>query len=251
MDPVAFHVFGRPIYWYGVMVALGFLAGITHWTRIAKREGWPPQYGSDIGLWIMIGGIVGARVAYVIANWSEYAAAPWTIFRFDQGGLVYYGGFIGATLAVVLFARRRGKPVLTMGDYAIGGLPLGHAIGRIGCFINGCCFGSETTCPVHATLDGVNRHPVQLYESVVNVVIYVLLLHAWPRRQRDGRILAVYLLLYPATRFLLEFLRGDVRLHGLGLTVAQLLSLALFAIGMALWFTAPKRMYERANHCRG
>ena len=241
MDPVAFRVFGRPIYWYGIMVAAGFLAGIAYWTREARRRGWPPEYGSDIGLWIMIGGLVGARVAYVLANLRSYAAAPWTVFRFDQGGLVYYGGFIGAALAVAAFARRRARPLLQMGDYAIGAVPLGHAIGRIGCFINQCCYGAETTSRVCVTVEGVARHPVQLYESVANALVFVWLLRFAPRRRRDGESLALYLLLYGTARFLLEFLRGDARLHWLGLTLAQVVSAVLFAVGAALWILLPRR----------
>ena len=241
MNPVAFHIFGRPVYWYGVMVALGFLAGIVHWTRAARRRGWPPEYGSDLGLWIMVGGLVGARVAYVMANWPDYAADPWTFFRVDQGGLVFYGGLIGAALAVIAFARRRKRPILTMGDYAIGGLPLGHAFGRLGCFINGCCYGAETGSPLSCTIEGVDRHPVQLYEAVANVVIYLLLLRLAPRRRREGEGMALYLLLYPAARFLLEFLRGDARIRWFGLSVAQMASLTLFIVGAAIWFVLPNR----------
>ena len=234
MDPVAFHLFGRPIYWYGIFVAAGFLAGMAHWSLAARKRGWPADTGSDLGLWIMIGGVVGARIAYVIANWSHYAAAPWSILRFDQGGLVFYGGFIGGTLAVIAYARRRRVAILEMGDFAIGAVPLGHTLGRIGCFINGCCYGAPTEGPLACTLEGVSRHPVQLYEAAANAVIYLLLLRAAPRCRRPGALLGRYLLLYPTARFLLEFLRGDIRLRWLGLTVAQAISLVLFAIGLAL-----------------
>lgn len=241
MNPVAFHVLGRPIYWYGIMVSLGFLAGIVHWTRAARRRGWPPEYGSDIALWLMIGGLVGARVAYVMANWPDYADAPWRIVRFDQGGLVYYGGFIGGTLAAIGFAIRRRRPLWQVGDYAIGAVPLGHAIGRIGCFINQCCYGAETTCRLQVTVGGVPRHPVQLYESLATAIIYVVLLRFSPRQRRDGETLALYLLLYPTARFFLEFLRGDARLHFLGLTVAQAVSVVLWLIGAGLWLFLPRR----------
>ncbi len=236
MDPVAFHLFGRPIYWYGIMVALGFLAGIVHWNRRAQREGWPPEIGADLSLWIMGGGIIGARVAYVLANWPEYRHAPLSILRFDQGGLVFYGGFLGGIFAVVIFARHRKRPLLEMGDFAISAVPLGHAFGRIGCFINGCCYGAPTDGPLRCSFEGVDRHPVQLYESAANVLIYMMLLRAWSRRHRSGDILALYLMSYPTGRFLLEFLRGDARLRWAGLTVAQIISLVLLIIGVALWF---------------
>ena len=236
MNPIAFHVFGRPIYWYGIFVALGFLAGITHWNLRAPREGWPREIGSDLGLWIMIGGILGARLAYVLANWSDYAAAPWTIFRIDQGGLIYYGGFVGGAVAVTLFSRQRRRPLLEVADFTIGAVPLGHFFGRIGCFINGCCYGAPAQGPLACAypFDGVPRHPVQLYEAIGNLGIYFLLLRVPPRRAGDR--LALYLLLYPAWRFMMEFLRGDARWRWGGLTMAQLLSAALFLAGLALLY---------------
>jgi phosphatidylglycerol:prolipoprotein diacylglycerol transferase len=219
------------------MVALGFLSGIVHWTRRARSEGWPPEIGADLGLWTMVGGLIGARAAYVAANWPEYRGAPFSILRFDRGGLVYYGGFVGGVVAVAILARQRKRPLLEMGDFAIGAVPLGHAIGRVGCFINGCCYGVPTAGPLGCVVAGARRHPVQLYEAMANLAIYLVLLRARPRR--TGGRLALYLMLYPPARFLLEFWRGDARLRWMGLTLAQLLSAALFAVGVLLWFRPP------------
>ena len=247
MNPVAFHVFGRPIYWYGIFVALGFLAGITHWNLRARREGWPAETGSDLGFWIMIGGMLGARLAYVLAHWPDYAAAPLTILRIDQGGLIYYGGFIGGAVATLLFARRRRRPLLEVADFTIGAVPLGHFFGRIGCFINGCCYGIPTSGLIACSypFDGVPRHPVQLYEAIGNLCIYLLLLRAPPRRAGDR--FAFYLLLYPILRFVLEFLRGDARWRWRGLTMAQLISAALFLTGFALLYR-PFRMARKGAY---
>ncbi|MCX7007651.1 MAG: prolipoprotein diacylglyceryl transferase [Kiritimatiellaeota bacterium] len=112
MHPIAFEIFGRPIYWFGVMMALGFLAAISIWNWLAPRSGRPAGYGSELGFWIMVSGVVGARIAEVVTNWPHYASQPMEIIRVDRGGLVYYGGFILACLAVIVFARRhRDRPV--------------------------------------------------------------------------------------------------------------------------------------------
>ena len=103
MHPVFIEIFGRPIYWYGVLTAVGFLAAVVHWTRLGRREGRPPGLGSELGIWVMVGGILGGRILYVLTNLSEYAN-PLEMLRIDKGGLVWYGGFIGGVLAIVLLA---------------------------------------------------------------------------------------------------------------------------------------------------
>ena len=154
--------------------------------------------------------------------------------------MVFYGGLIGATLLVVLFAIRRRISILEMGDFAIGGVPIGHALGRIGCLINGCCYGSETECGISIAVDGVHRHPTPLYESIGNFLIYGLLLAYTLRQPKRGRVLALYLMIYPVLRFGLEFLRGDERITFWGLHLAQWVSLAFIVFGMGLWWFAGK-----------
>ncbi|MDD5483614.1 MAG: prolipoprotein diacylglyceryl transferase [Kiritimatiellae bacterium] len=241
MDPVCFYVGSRPVYWYGIMVALGFLAGAAHLTILGVREGRSPGFGSDLAFWLMLSGIVGARLAYVTANIHVYLQNPWNIIRIDQGGLIYYGGFIGAFLAGVVFARIKHLNILALADYAVPALPLGHAFGRIGCFLNGCCHGKAASLPWSVFQHDAHRHPVQLYEAALNLLIYGLLLLAYRRRKKNGEVLAIYCMTYSLGRFLLEFLRGDERLCWLGTPVAQLVSLALFAAGLALWIALARK----------
>ncbi|MCX6997361.1 MAG: prolipoprotein diacylglyceryl transferase [Kiritimatiellaeota bacterium] len=246
MHPICWQFGSRPIYWFGVLMALAFLAVISHWNRLALRTGRPSGFGSELGFWTILAGILGARLAYVLANASEFISHPLEILRMDHGGLVYYGGFIGGGLAVLLFARARREPLWALADFAITGIPLGHAFGRIGCLLNGCCFGAPTGLPWGVCFPGTHDshglpvHPTQIYESVFNLALYGVLLLFYLRGRRagapTGRVLALYLLLYPPFRFLVEFLRGDERLQALGLNVAQEVSLALFAAGVALWF---------------
>lgn len=241
MDPVCFYLFNRPIYWYGVMFAAAFLASLAHLAVLGKKEGRPAAFGSDLAFWVMVGALAGARIAYVGANFREFAAEPLAILRVDQGGLIYYGGFLGAALAGILFARIRREPILNLGDFLITALPLGHAIGRMGCFLNGCCYGSAWTGLWSVTVAGLPRHPTPLYESLGNLIIYGVLRWVYLRRRKQGQVLALYLMLYPLLRFILEFFRGDERLRWCGLALAQDLSLVLFFIGILLWFTLLKR----------
>jgi phosphatidylglycerol---prolipoprotein diacylglyceryl transferase len=244
MDPVCFHIGQRPIYWYGVLVACAFLAAVAHWNALARREKRPAGFGSELGFWVMLCGIVGARIAYVAANWALFRAEPLEILRIDRGGLVYYGGFLGAAAGLAVLARVRREPVLRLADFAVTGLPLGHALGRIGCFLNSCCYGSPTALPWCVHAHDACRHPTQLYEAALNFALYGLLLRFFLRRTTDGRTLALYLLLYPPARFLVEFLRGDERLRWLGVDVAQLLSLFLLVAGAALWAATRRRTAE-------
>jgi phosphatidylglycerol:prolipoprotein diacylglycerol transferase len=194
-------------------------------------------FAGDLAFWLMVGGIVGARIAYVIANYErQFRDDPMAVFRVDQGGLIFYGGLIGAALALVLFARWRRQPVMDVGDFAITALPLGHALGRIGCFLNDCCHGKLAAAPTLLTL-GCARYPVQLYESAFNLAVYAFLFRFYLRRggARRGAVVAAYLCVYPPGRFLLEFLRGDERTRWGSLSVAQYVSLALLAVGLALW----------------
>jgi phosphatidylglycerol:prolipoprotein diacylglycerol transferase len=236
MDPVCFHIGSRPIYWYGILVALGFLAAVANWNALGTKGGRPAGFGSELGFWIMLSGILGARAAYILANLSIYLSEPLETLRLDKGGLIFYGGFIGAVVCVVFLARAHKEPVMKLADFTVTGLPIGHAIGRVGCFINGCCYGSVTTVPWGVCAQDAVRHPTQLYESAFNLLVYGILLWFFPRRKHNGQVLALYLLTYPVGRFLLEFFRGDERLHWLGFNVAQEISVGMFAIGVALWF---------------
>ena len=241
MDPVCFYIGSRPIYWYGVFVALAFLAAVTHWSLIARREKRPEGFGSELGFWTMISGILGARIAYILANINYFRQEPMELLRIDRGGLIYYGGFIGAAIGIALFARFRKQPLLAMSDLAVSALPLGHALGRLGCFMNGCCYGRASTAWWAVFNADDYRHPVQLVEAAFNIGIYLLLLRSYRRRTTPGSVLALYLLTYPVGRFLIEFLRGDDRLRWSGLDVAQEISLGLFAAGLALALALRRR----------
>ena len=233
-------------------MALAFLAGLANWVWLGRREKRSLNVCADLLFWIMVGGIAGARVAYVLSDLRAFLEHPVSILRVDQGGLIYYGGFLGAVAAVAIYARRHREPLLKLGDFVITSLPLGHALGRIGCYANGCCFGRPHDGPFSVTYPAQSApwwsqvyagtitrfapstipvHPVQLYEAAFDLLLYAVLVLVYRRGRADGRVTAAYLLLYSAWRFWAETLRGDERVLWLGLSVAQVLSMALFVAG--------------------
>lgn len=238
VDPVAFVLFGRPIYWYGIFVALGFLAALLHWNALARRLDFPTALGSDLALVVMVGGILGARALYVLSNFAYYSRHPQEIIRIDQGGLIFYGGFLAAAVGVIGLARARQLPLWKLGDFTVSALPLGHAFGRIGCLLNGCCYGAPCELPWAVPTAGAMRHPVQGYEALFNLGLYFVLRRVLLKSARPGGVVAAYLMGYGAWRFAAEFLRGDPRMPAAaGLDAAQVLSLALVAAGalIAVW----------------
>lgn len=240
MDPVCFTIGSRPIYWYGVFMALAFGAAVTHWNLLARRVGRPPDIGFELSFWIMLAGLVGSRAAYVISEWPDLRDQPLEWLRVDKGGLIFYGGFVGALLAVWALASKRREPFWELADFVITPIPLGQALGRIGCLLNGCCYGVPSTVPWAVWMQGAHRHPTPLYESVASLLIYAILLGYTLQSQRSGRrqpgrTVGLYCLLYPFARFCIEFVRGDERMRWGSLSVAQWLSLGLLVLGAALW----------------
>lgn len=239
MDRVCFHIGSKPIYWYGVLVAVGLGAAWAHLRRLGRRAGFDEPLVSNMVLVAMLGGLVGARGAYVAANWSQFAGQWLEIIRIDHGGLIFYGGAFGAAAALSVHATSQRIPWRRYADFIVTALPLGHAFGRLGCFLNGCCYGRALT----GACDWLGgRWPVQLMEAAANLVIYAALTRMYIRGCTPGMVFAGYLISYPFVRFMLEFIRGDQRAVWAGLHVAQWLSLALFAAGALLaWIWGTQR----------
>ena len=255
MHPVLFQLLGKDIYTYGILAASGFLAAILTWLWLGRREMRPPGFAADLGFWLMSGGIVGARLAYVAANWAHYRIHPLEIVRIDQGGLIFYGGLILASIVLVFFARHHRLPVWHLADFAIPGLAIGHALGRLGCFFNGCCYGRPAAtaccgivyppgCEPGKLFPGIPLYPVQLIESAGLLAIWLALLFAYPRRRKNGIVFALYLVLYPALRFFLEYLRGDPRQNWLVVDAAQTVSAILLLAGILLFAFLPRGKYS-------
>ena len=259
MHSILFQLGPFTLHTYGLMMALGFWAGILVWNYLSKNTTRDSNFISSMLFWILIPAIIGARAAYVVEHWTDYQDLLISILRIDQGGLMFYGGVLGAALGLLAFSRVKKESYLELVDLVIVALPLGHAFGRIGCFLNGCCYGKTCNAqygvqypqfsePWHdhlqAGLIAANAKvsavviPNQLYASAVNALIFVLLFWLYKRRQHPGQILAVYLLTYPIARYFLEMLRADSRMQVGQFSISQFLSLALFLLGILLLFVS-------------
>jgi len=239
MHPILFTLGPLTLRSYGLMMALGFLCGMLLAAWLYRRRGHDPEAIFDITAWVMVGSIVGARLMYVAVQPAEFEAQPWTMLAVWQGGLVYYGGLIGACGAAWLWDRRRhgGWDVI---DALAPGLALGQALGRVGCFLNGCCYGrASQSCGL--VFPGVSAQPVlptQLYESAGCLLLALGLAWVHAHRRFKGQVFALYLILYAFLRFGLELLRGDAErgtLLGLPwLSPGQWTSLLALAAGLVL-----------------
>jgi phosphatidylglycerol---prolipoprotein diacylglyceryl transferase len=258
VHPIAFKLGTWPIYWYGVLVALGFIAGLWTASRRAPISGVKSEHAADAGPWLIIGAVIGARLMHVITYWQDsYAGQPWwEVFMVQKGGLVFYGGLIGGCLSIILYARLRRVPLWKLADVLAPSIPLGYVFGRLGCLSKGCCYGSQCSLPWAITYPrghdmfplsadaGTPVHPTQIYDSLLSLGLYLFLAWLYRRKKFDGQIFAVYLLCYAFTRSFVEYFRGDYtpdHIHGGFFTPAQLVSAGILATGLVLFWILRRR----------
>jgi len=271
VHPIALKLGPLTIHWYGVMVALAFLAGLWTASRRALREGIAAEKIIDLGPWLILGAILGARALYVITFWREqFAGKPlYEMFMVQHGGLVYYGGLVGATLAGILYIRAKQLPLWKVADALAPSIALGYAFGRIGCLMNGCCYGRVCDLPwaIHfpphsfAFDDQVSRgqlaadasaslpiHPTEIYDMLLSLGLYSALAWLYRRKKFNGQVFGLYLVSYAVLRSFVEMFRGDYpdyqRYLGGWLTPAQLVSIAILAAGLVLLRVLPRTKIE-------
>jgi len=240
---------------YGVLVALGFLAGLAVTVKLARRMGLNAETMTNLAVYVALSGMLGAKILMVLFDFKDYAANPGRIFSFEtlQAAGVYQGGLILAVRTAVFYMRRAQLPALLTSDVFAPGLALGHAIGRVGCFLAGCCWGKECTRPWAVTFTnpdarqltgvplGVPLHPTQLYESLAEAIIFVYLYRRFHQPHREGSIIGLYLILYSTVRFVVEFVRNHEQALPFNgpLSLTQWISLGTLAAG--IWLTTYKR----------
>ncbi len=269
-----------PIFGYGVMMCLGFVSATMLANMRATKAGFAPETIWDLTFWFLISGVGGARLFYLLQHGGnvftrcqtagDYLVAA---INLPDGGLVFYGGLIAGAVAYGWFCHRRKLPAWKLGDILVPSVFLGIACGRVGCFLYGCCYGDrcdlpwgvefpkfmelgkaiapdQFSVPFKSQLDRgfitedaiatLRIHPTQLYSAIDGLLLCLLTLAYYPVRGRDGSVIALGLLTYPITRFLIERLRGDeMGQFGTSLTIAQWISLAMFAGGIALAISRP------------
>lgn len=250
MYPRLFEVGPITVYTYGVLLAAAYLVGLKFAVARARRHGLDGDRMLDLGIYIIIAALVGAKLLLLVVDFDLFRRQPSELWTLARSGGVFYGGLIAAFLVAMWYIRRHRLPVWTTTDMFAPGIALGHAIGRLGCFLAGCCFGRPTRVPWAVTFSdpfaasnvgtplGVPLHPTQLYEAGAELVIMGLLL-ATERRGRyfPGRTFWLYVLLYSISRFVIEFYRGDERGMLWGISTSQFISLVLLplSVAMLLW----------------
>jgi phosphatidylglycerol---prolipoprotein diacylglyceryl transferase len=253
-----------PVYGYGTMLFVGFLASTAAASYRIRKLGFDGEIAWDAAMWIFISGILGARLFYVVQYHERFfvkGAAPGEIFKalinLPDGGLVLYGGVIAASVGYYLFCRQRRIAPLALADLVITSVFIGLLFGRLGCLMHGCCYGDVCSLPWAVTFPqgsvpfdslvargylspddarSLPLHPTQLYDSINALTLALLTWACYPFRRRDGQIVAMGWILYPVNRFLIEFLRSDEPgRFGTSLTISQWVSIFLLISGVA-WY---------------
>ncbi|MBS4022193.1 MAG: prolipoprotein diacylglyceryl transferase [Dethiobacter sp.] len=244
MNPVAFQIFGLPVYWYGVMISTGLLLAFLVTLTRTEKYGFDADQLVNFLLFAVPAALIGTRIGYVVAHWDEFSGNLVSVFAVRQGGLAIHGGIFAAILTGVIFARATRVKFWRLADLCAPGLILGQAIGRWGNYFNQEAYGVETGVPWAMYIAGAMRHPTFLYESLWNFMVFLYLLWVSGRERTDGGIFIRYLIWYSAGRFVIEGLRTDSAMIG-GFRTAQLLSLVLIHGGLILLWWLKKQNKER------
>jgi phosphatidylglycerol---prolipoprotein diacylglyceryl transferase len=266
---------------YGFLLALAFIIGLYVMARLAASDGLDKQKVYDLGLWVLAASLIGSKALMVLTEWDVYYRDnPRQIFTLDffRSGGVFYGGFLAAVIASMIVVRIYKLPWWRTADAFAPGIAIGQAIGRLGCFSAGCCWGKPTTawCGAHFTEKGhevtgvptvvghlsdpiqqnvwaerlggllapLHLHPTQLYEAGATLLIFIALLWLYRRRRFYGQIILAYALLYAVARFVIEFWRDDPRGEIAGLSTSQFIAIFLF-IGAIIGYVMRMRIADR------
>jgi phosphatidylglycerol:prolipoprotein diacylglycerol transferase len=244
MHPILFKIGPLTIRAYGVLVAAGFLLGLGLAVKQAKKEGIPPNKIVDIGFYILLSAIIGARLFFILLNISHYMKNPLDIFKIWEGGLVFYGGVLFAVPTVIWYVKKNALRIWNTADLFAPSIAIGHAIGRIGCFFAGCCYGKPVeglpwavtfTDPNSLAITGIPIHPTQLYESLGEFFNFFILITLRRHKSFNGQLFMSYILFYSVLRFIVEFYRGDVDRGFITswLSISQGISILMFLVSIA------------------
>ncbi len=257
MYPILFKIGPITLFTYGFMIAVAFVIAIIFVFREAHREGINTEKFADLGFFIIISGIIGSRILYILINWPEYLKHPLSIFKVWEGGLVFYGGILGAMITSVFLLKRYKLPFWEMMDIFAPAVVLAQAIGRIGCFMAGCCYGISTNIPWAVKFNNYNTlaprnifiHPTQLYHSFANIIIFLILIYILRKRRHfKGQIFSLYICLYSVGRLLVEFFRGDSWKYFFGfMNLTQGISIIIFLCGLYIYFWRKTTLHAKRS----
>ena len=254
MHPILFEIGGFPVYTYGVLLAAAYLLGLQFALVRAKARGLDGSRVMDLGIWIIISALVGAKLLLLIVDFETFKQDPGELLTLMRSGGVFYGGLIAAVAVAIWYMRRHRMALWSVSDAFAPGIALGHVVGRLGCFFAGCCYGRATDVPWAVTFRNeyaaqnvgtplhVPLHPTQLYEAGTELVILGLLL-VLERKGRPfaGRTFWSYMLMYGITRFVIEFYRGDARGMVAALSTSQFVSVILVPLSIIMLIGLTRR----------
>jgi len=227
------------------------IAAIFGLQKMFKEEGYDPDSVIDLVIILVVTGVLGSRLAYIVLyQWPEFISNPWAVLSFANGGfsgLVWYGAFLLTVPLFIWFVRRKGYGMWKVLDMLAPYVALGYAIVRIGCFLNGCCYGEITNSPlgvVFPAVDDFIRYPTQLFSSALNFILFVVLIFYYPRRKFSGQIFVLYLMGYSIYRFMVEYFRESLINFG-PFTMGQVVTAGLFVIAWFLYNWRKKQFSEK------
>ncbi|MBI2267228.1 MAG: prolipoprotein diacylglyceryl transferase [Armatimonadetes bacterium] len=236
MYPIMFKIGNFPIYSYGVMLSLAAIVALYLIVRFSEAYGVKKEDSFDLTLLVIISGILGARLAWVLLNWNDYKGDLLQILYIRQGGLAWHGALIGGILAGVWFARVKKLKFWKLADLTAPAIILGQAIGRLGCFLNGCCYGKLTRSWLGVQMNILDargfRHPTQVYELLLDLAAFFFLLWWRKGNRKEGDLFLLMLIIASFNRFLVEFWRESETIISV-FSLAQLVSSAIILVSLA------------------
>jgi phosphatidylglycerol:prolipoprotein diacylglycerol transferase len=263
MYPILLDLGQVTIYTYGVLLAAAYLLGLKLAMMRAKALGLDQSRVLDLGIYIIISALIGAKLLLLITDFRTFTSNPRELWTLARSGGVFYGGLVVAVIVALLYIRRIGLPLWTTCDVFAPGIALGHIVGRMGCFFAGCCYGKPTTQPWAITFTSpfaaanvgtplnTPLHPTQLYEAGAEALILALLLLTERRGRRfQGRTFWLYMLLYAVSRYGIEIFRGDPRGTVFGFSTSQFISLLLAPLAIVMLVFLSRRAAPEPGRAR-
>jgi phosphatidylglycerol---prolipoprotein diacylglyceryl transferase len=248
VHPVLFSFGPVHVYAYGTFVALGVFFAILFLRKNAKKIFVSSESVVDLAIATVVSGFLGARFFYIVQFWDYFQKAPLDMFKLWEGGIIFYGGLIGGTLGFFIFIQLKRLPFLGLLDLFVIATALAQGFGRIGCFLNGCCFGSPSQAPWAVSFPFLDHavHPTQLYESSFCFLLAFFLFLVLRQKPRTGIVSVAYFVLYPLGRFALEFFRGDNVKVFLNLTLQQWISAVFISVVLiaAFFYYGTKKIHR-------
>jgi len=235
MHPIIGHIGPLTIYSFGLMLAIAVVVCSFLLSRDAKKFGISQDVIFDFAFWVILAGIVGSRIFFILLNLPDFIANPKQVIMISNGGLAWQGGLILGGLTGLFYIRKKSLSLRLMADLSAPYLALGQAIGRLGCFLNGCCYGREVSWGIYFPIYDAHLHPTQLYEAGYLLMVFFILKNLQRTAIIRGEIFSMYLMFAATGRFINEFFRADHVNTAVGLSVFQIVSIGVFVIGFYMW----------------